>query len=218
MALPAASKVWTSRARDLGPFSLAVMTSVRSISLPSFCFDLKARRISRDLSSLQVTGAGRGWPPPQRRREERVPFSVEKPIQPARPSARVSAQREPSMGQAAAHFCADFSVGQAAGAAKAVAAERRNEARVRVNSFFMEEGGGWEMGVLASAGIGGAGIFRVVGGSGFWRVCDMKSYRKELWFEVGRRRDFLNITGEVEECLRESGIREGICLVNAMHI
>lgn len=46
----------------------------------------------------------------------------------------------------------------------------------------------------------------------------MKSYRKELWFEVGQRRAFLNITGQVEDALHESGIREGICLVNAMHI
>jgi secondary thiamine-phosphate synthase enzyme len=46
----------------------------------------------------------------------------------------------------------------------------------------------------------------------------MKSYRKELWFEVSRRRQLLNITPQVEACLRESGIREGLCLVNAMHI
>ena len=46
----------------------------------------------------------------------------------------------------------------------------------------------------------------------------MKSYRKELWFEMPRRRAFLNITPQVEQCLRESGIREGLCLVNAMHI
>ncbi len=46
----------------------------------------------------------------------------------------------------------------------------------------------------------------------------MKSHRKELWFEAGRRRQLINITGQVEEALRESGIREGICLVNAMHI
>ena len=46
----------------------------------------------------------------------------------------------------------------------------------------------------------------------------MKSYRKELWFEVPRRRAFLNITPQVEQCLCESGIREGLCLVNAMHI
>ena len=46
----------------------------------------------------------------------------------------------------------------------------------------------------------------------------MKSHRKELWFEIPRRRAFLNITPEVETCLRESGIREGLCLVNAMHI
>jgi secondary thiamine-phosphate synthase enzyme len=46
----------------------------------------------------------------------------------------------------------------------------------------------------------------------------MKSYRKELWFNVPGRRDFINITPQVEECLRESGIKEGLVLVNAMHI
>jgi secondary thiamine-phosphate synthase enzyme len=46
----------------------------------------------------------------------------------------------------------------------------------------------------------------------------MKSYRKELWFNIPTRREFRNITRDVEECLRESGIREGLCLVNAMHI
>jgi secondary thiamine-phosphate synthase enzyme len=46
----------------------------------------------------------------------------------------------------------------------------------------------------------------------------MKSFRKELWFETRRRRQLLNITHEVEACLAESGIREGLCLVNAMHI
>jgi secondary thiamine-phosphate synthase enzyme len=46
----------------------------------------------------------------------------------------------------------------------------------------------------------------------------MKSYRKELWFEVPKRRAFINITPQVEECLKESGIREGLVLVNAMHI
>lgn len=46
----------------------------------------------------------------------------------------------------------------------------------------------------------------------------MKSYRKELWFNLHHRMDFVNITKDVEECLLESGIREGICLVNAMHI
>lgn len=46
----------------------------------------------------------------------------------------------------------------------------------------------------------------------------MKSYRKELWFNVNARRGLVNITPEVEQCLRESGISEGICLVNAMHI
>jgi secondary thiamine-phosphate synthase enzyme len=46
----------------------------------------------------------------------------------------------------------------------------------------------------------------------------MKSYRKELWFQIPTRRAFLNITPQVEDCLRESGIEEGLCLVNAMHI
>jgi secondary thiamine-phosphate synthase enzyme len=46
----------------------------------------------------------------------------------------------------------------------------------------------------------------------------MKSYRKELWFEVPGRRGFINMTPRVAECLSESGVREGLCLVNAMHI
>ncbi|HYL97567.1 MAG TPA: secondary thiamine-phosphate synthase enzyme YjbQ [Blastocatellia bacterium] len=46
----------------------------------------------------------------------------------------------------------------------------------------------------------------------------MRSYRKELWFDVPARRGFVNITSEVQQCLRESGIREGLALVNAMHI
>lgn len=46
----------------------------------------------------------------------------------------------------------------------------------------------------------------------------MKSYRKELWFETKIRRQLLNITGSVNECLRESGIKEGLLLCNAMHI
>jgi secondary thiamine-phosphate synthase enzyme len=46
----------------------------------------------------------------------------------------------------------------------------------------------------------------------------MKSFRKELWFNLPSRRGFVNITPEVEACLRESGIKEGLCLVNAMHI
>ena len=46
----------------------------------------------------------------------------------------------------------------------------------------------------------------------------MKSYRKELWFDIKKRREFINITPDVSECLRESGIKEGLCLVNAMHI
>ncbi len=46
----------------------------------------------------------------------------------------------------------------------------------------------------------------------------MKSYRKELWFETKTRRAYLNITPQVEACLKESGIKEGFVLVNAMHI
>ncbi len=46
----------------------------------------------------------------------------------------------------------------------------------------------------------------------------MKSYRKELWFNVPSRRAFINITPQVQECLRESGIRDGMILINAMHI
>jgi len=46
----------------------------------------------------------------------------------------------------------------------------------------------------------------------------MKSYRKELWFDIPTRRAFINITPQVDDCLRESGIKEGLILVNAMHI
>ncbi len=46
----------------------------------------------------------------------------------------------------------------------------------------------------------------------------MKSYRKELWFNIPARRGFSDITPQVEQCLRESGVKEGIVLCNAMHI
>ena len=46
----------------------------------------------------------------------------------------------------------------------------------------------------------------------------MKSYRKELWFTVPARRGLINITPQVEACLRESGVQEGLVLVNAMNI
>jgi len=46
----------------------------------------------------------------------------------------------------------------------------------------------------------------------------MKSHRREIWLEVPARRGFVNITPQVEAALGESGIREGLCLVNAMHI
>jgi len=46
----------------------------------------------------------------------------------------------------------------------------------------------------------------------------MKSHRKELWFHTKRRRELINITPQVREALAESGIREGLLLVNAMHI
>ncbi len=46
----------------------------------------------------------------------------------------------------------------------------------------------------------------------------MKSFREVLTFNVPTRRDYINITPQVEECLKKSGIKEGLCLVNAMHI
>lgn len=46
----------------------------------------------------------------------------------------------------------------------------------------------------------------------------MKSYRKELWFETPHRRDYINITSVINKCLAESGVKEGLVLVNAMHI
>ena len=46
----------------------------------------------------------------------------------------------------------------------------------------------------------------------------MKTYRKELWFHAERRMAFINITPQIENCLKESGIKEGLLLVNAMHI
>jgi len=67
------------------------------------------------------------------------------------------------------------------------------------------------MAMAAGPASGGAPGWPTIAGS-------MKSYRKELWFEVPSRRGFVNITPQVEECLRASGVREGLCLVNAMHI
>lgn len=49
-------------------------------------------------------------------------------------------------------------------------------------------------------------------------MTSMRSYRKELWFNIPSRRGYVNITPQVEECLRESGVAEGMVLVNAMHI
>ncbi len=46
----------------------------------------------------------------------------------------------------------------------------------------------------------------------------MKSYRKELWFNTTKRREYINITGEVQNTIDKSGIKEGLCLVNSMHI
>jgi len=46
----------------------------------------------------------------------------------------------------------------------------------------------------------------------------MKSYRKALWFETHSRRQLINITPDVQVCIHESGVQEGLCLVNAMHI
>ena len=46
----------------------------------------------------------------------------------------------------------------------------------------------------------------------------MKSYRKELFFQIPTRRAIINITQQVEACIKESGVKEGLCLVNPMHI
>lgn len=46
----------------------------------------------------------------------------------------------------------------------------------------------------------------------------MKSYREELWFNVRGRRAFINITPQVSQCLEKSGVKEGLALINAMHI
>jgi len=46
----------------------------------------------------------------------------------------------------------------------------------------------------------------------------MKHLRRELWFDVPKRRDYINITDQVESLVRESGVQNGLCLVNAMHI
>jgi len=46
----------------------------------------------------------------------------------------------------------------------------------------------------------------------------VESYRKELWFEASRRRELINITSDIDQCLKESNIKEGLVLVNAMHI
>lgn len=46
----------------------------------------------------------------------------------------------------------------------------------------------------------------------------MKTYRKELWFEIPTRREFVNITNQIEQAVRESKVKEGLVLVNAMHI
>jgi secondary thiamine-phosphate synthase enzyme len=46
----------------------------------------------------------------------------------------------------------------------------------------------------------------------------MKTYRKELWFEAKQRRQLFRITPQIQDCLRESGVKEGLVLVNAMHI
>ena len=52
----------------------------------------------------------------------------------------------------------------------------------------------------------------------FQKINEMKSLTEQLWFEVPGRRGFVNITGTVEQLVRQSGVQEGLCLVNAMHI
>ncbi|MCX5704997.1 MAG: secondary thiamine-phosphate synthase enzyme YjbQ [Candidatus Omnitrophica bacterium] len=46
----------------------------------------------------------------------------------------------------------------------------------------------------------------------------MESYRQELWFNTDKRQEFINITSQVEEVVKKSGVKDGLCLVNAMHI
>ena len=46
----------------------------------------------------------------------------------------------------------------------------------------------------------------------------MQTYREEIWFQTKTRRDYINITGQVQKAIDKSGIKEGLCLVNAMHI
>jgi secondary thiamine-phosphate synthase enzyme len=46
----------------------------------------------------------------------------------------------------------------------------------------------------------------------------MKSFKKEVWFEIKKRRELINITPQIESCLNESGVKEGLLLCNAMHI
>jgi secondary thiamine-phosphate synthase enzyme len=46
----------------------------------------------------------------------------------------------------------------------------------------------------------------------------MKSYREEVWFETQSRRDYINITPQVQSAVKKSGVKEGLCLVNPMHI
>ena len=51
-----------------------------------------------------------------------------------------------------------------------------------------------------------------------WGSSRMKSYKEYLWFNTKNRQDFINITEQVRKALKKSGIKEGLCLVNAMHI
>ena len=46
----------------------------------------------------------------------------------------------------------------------------------------------------------------------------MRSFRQELWFNTDKRQEFINITSQVEEAVKKSGVKDGLCLVNAMHI
>jgi secondary thiamine-phosphate synthase enzyme len=71
---------------------------------------------------------------------------------------------------------------------------------------------------LAARAGGGRGASRAESPQQQREEPGMKSHRQELWFEVPARRGFVNITPDVEQALRESGVREGLVLVNAMHI
>jgi secondary thiamine-phosphate synthase enzyme len=74
---------------------------------------------------------------------------------------------------------------------------------------------GWSAGFIKYISAPAAALFKI---RFICHIRTMKSYTKELWFNTKAEREFINITGEVDKALKDSGIKEGLCLVNAMHI